>query len=413
MQYHHAELANGLKIEAESNPSARSVAIGFWVRTGARDETDELNGVTHFLEHMIFKGSERRDAAQVNRDFDAIGSHPNAFTTEEVTVFHAAVLPDYLPQAIEILTDILRPSLRVEDFEMEKQVILEEIAMYNDQPVYSAYEAAKRAFFGDHPLGRSVLGTPESIQPLTRDQMWRYFQERYVPSNITAVVAGNLDFDALRGWIEERCGGWSGGRVERVRPPLRPRDGFTTCPSATVAQEHCFAIAAGPPPELETRYSAEVLATVVGDDTGSRLYWALLDPGLAEAASMDYHEYDGVGAYYLYASGSPDRFQEILETTYATLGDLQKGGITEEELHQAKSKLSSRVVRNSERPMGRMHAIGYNRTYFDSYCTVDDELAAIDAVTVESVRQLLDQYPIHRPTVVALGPVEEVRPPQL
>src|SRR5438477_1393518 len=196
MQFHREVLPNGLTIVGETNSAARSVALGFWVRTGARDETPEVSGVTHFLEHMIFKGSERRDAFAVNRDLDRIAANPNAFTSEENTVFHAMVLPEYLPQAVDILSDILRPSLREEDFDMEKNVIIEEIGMYEDQPMWSAYDHAKRAYFAEHPLGNSILGTADSIRALKRDQMHAYFRRRYVAPNITVAAAGNFDWAA-------------------------------------------------------------------------------------------------------------------------------------------------------------------------------------------------------------------------
>src|SRR5271156_4786045 len=164
MPFQQQVLANGLRLIGETSPSARSVALGFFVRTGSRDETSDASGVSHFLEHMVFKGTPRRTALDVNRDFDRIGADYNAFTSEENTVFHAAVLPEYLPQAFDILADILRPSLREDDFEMEKKVIIEEIGMYEDQPTWSAYDNAKRAYFAEHALGNSILGTPESIR---------------------------------------------------------------------------------------------------------------------------------------------------------------------------------------------------------------------------------------------------------
>src|SRR4051794_17129100 len=175
MPFHSHKLPNGLQIIGETSPSARSAALGFFVRTGARDETSAESGVTHFLEHMVFKGTPHRSAFDVNRDFDRIGADYNAFTSEENTVFHAAVLPEYLPQAVDILADILRPSLRKEDFDMEKQVIIEEINMYEDQPMWSAYDHAKRLFFAQHRLGNSILGTPQSITSLSREQMEAYF----------------------------------------------------------------------------------------------------------------------------------------------------------------------------------------------------------------------------------------------
>src|ERR1700730_9412913 len=164
--FHSQTLKNGLHLIGETAPSARSVAIGFFVRTGSRDERADVSGVTHFLEHMVFKGTPRRSALDVNRDFDRIGAHYNAFTSEENTVFYAAILPEYLPQAVDILADILRPSLRGDDFDMEKKVIIEEIGMYDDQPMWCAYDNAKKAFFAEHPLGNSILGTADSVGAL-------------------------------------------------------------------------------------------------------------------------------------------------------------------------------------------------------------------------------------------------------
>src|SRR6059058_5980089 len=168
MPFRQHTLPNGLTVIGETSPSARSAAVGFFVRTGSRDETPEVSGVSHFLEHMVFKGTPRRSALDVNRDFDKIGANYNAFTSEENTVFYASILPEYLPQAVDILADILRPSLRDDDFTMEKNVIIEEIGMYDDQPGFLAFDHAKRVHFADHPLGNSILGTPASITALTR-----------------------------------------------------------------------------------------------------------------------------------------------------------------------------------------------------------------------------------------------------
>ena len=215
MPFHSYVLENGLQVIGETNPAMRSVAVGFFVRTGSRDETAEVSGVSHFLEHMVFKGTPNRTALEVNRDFDRIGAHYNAFTSEENTVFFAAVLPEYLPQAIDILADILRPSLRNDDFDMEKKVIIEEIGMYDDQPVWSAYDQARRLFFADHPLGNSVLGTKDSVGALTSEQMRNYFKSRYVAPNITVAAAGQFDFPAFVALIEKHCGKWPTGEAAR------------------------------------------------------------------------------------------------------------------------------------------------------------------------------------------------------
>src|SRR5438876_6078252 len=215
MPFHHHTLPNGLQIIGETSPSAKSVAVGFFVRTGSRDEAPEVSGVSHFLEHMAFKGTPRRTAFDVNRDADRIGANPNAFTSEENTVFYAAVLPEYLPPLVDILADILRPSLRDDDFNMEKNVIIEEIGMYDDQPNWSAYDHAKKHYFADHPLGNSVLGTPDSIRALTRDQMHDYFRRRYVAPNVTAVAAGHFEWDHFVDLVAKACGHWECGEAPR------------------------------------------------------------------------------------------------------------------------------------------------------------------------------------------------------
>jgi predicted Zn-dependent peptidase len=412
MPFHKQALKNGLQIIGETNSSARSVALGFFVRTGSRDETSPVSGVTHFLEHMVFKGTPRRTALDVNRDFDRIGAHYNAFTSEENTVFYAAVLPEYLPDAVDILADILRPSLRTEDFDMEKNVIIEEIGMYEDQPMWSAYDAAKRAHFKGHPLANSILGSVKSIKTLKRDQMHAYFKRRYVAPNITVVAAGRFPWKRLISLVDKHCGGWEKGPVGRKG--VRETKGagtFHVVKKDKVNQEHVFMISPAPPVEAPARYAADILATAIGDDSGSRLYWALVDPGHADSADTSFHDYQGAGSFYTSFSCDPAKVEKNLEIAAKVLRDVSQHGITDEELRQANSKIGSRIVRGSERPMGRMQAIGMTWTYLRKYRTVDEELKAFDAVSLKSISQLLERYPLDRFTTLALGPLKKVRVP--
>jgi len=400
-------LENRLRVIGETSSSARSVALGFFVRTGARDESNDVSGVTHFLEHMVFKGTPRRTALDVNRDFDRIGAHYNAFTSEENTVFYAAILPEYLAQAVDILADILRPSLRVDDFEMEKNVIIEEIGMYEDQPGWSAYDRAKRAFFGSHPLGKSILGTPESIRALSRDQMHAYFKRRYVGPNITAVAAGNFDWPTFVQLVEKHCGSWEVGPAGREAAGTPETNGrFQVDAKADVSQEHVILMSSGPAAESPLRYAADTLALALGDDSGSRLYWTLVDRGLADSADCSFHDYQGTGSYVTSFSCQPDMTQQNLELVMQVLDAVQTGNITEEELRQSKSKIGSRVVRGNERPMGRMQAVGMTWTYLHQYRTVDEELQAFEAVDLNAIRNVLDAHPLNRVTTYALGPLQ-------
>jgi predicted Zn-dependent peptidase len=412
MPFHHHTLANGLTIIGETSPSARSAALGFFVHTGARDETPEECGVTHFLEHMVFKGTPHRDALTVNRDFDKIGADYNAFTSEENTVFHACVLPEYLPPLVDVLADILRPSLRGDDFDTEKKVIIEEIGMYEDQPTWSAYDNARKLYFGGHKLGNSILGTSQTVGALTRDQMHAYFQRRYVAPNMTVVAAGHLDWPAFVDLIDRHCGRWERGPVGRQGVVEAPGSGgFQVKTKEKVIQEHVVLMAPGPAASSPLRHSADLLAMAVGDDSGSRLYWALVDPGLAESADCSFHEYEGTGVFYTSFSGEPDQAQDNLVILREELREAREKSITEEELQQARSKMLSRVVRGSERPKGRMMAIGMGWTYQHEYRSVDDELRAYEAVTLGSIRQVLDRYPIDNVTTLALGPLARLEPP--
>jgi predicted Zn-dependent peptidase len=292
---------------------------------------------------------------------------------------------------------------------MEKNVIIEEIGMYEDQPTWSAYDHAKRAYFADHPLGNSVLGSVASIRGLSRDQMHGYFQRRYVAPNITVVAAGNLDFGRLVGLAEEACGSWNGGPAGREN--IRDTAGsgsFEVMTKDKVTQEHVILIAPGPAANDPLRHAADTLALAIGDDSGSRLYWALVDPGLADSADCSFHEYEGTGSFYTSFSCDPSRAEECLSLVRGVLAAVRRDGITLEELQQAKSKILSRVVRGSERPMGRMQALGMSWTYLGQYRSVDDELKAFEAVDLKAIRAVLDRYPIDQTSTLALGPIKQM-----
>ena len=215
MEFKQVVLDNGLTVIGEVKESARSLAVGFFVRTGGRDESAEVSGVSHYLEHMLFKGTQKRSALEVNLEFDQMGAKYNAFTSEENTVFYAAVLPEYQERVLGLWVDLMRPSLRDEDFEMEKGVIKEEIAMYQDLPHFDVLDRCRRLHFGTHPSGNSVLGTVESIGDLRADQMRDYFGRRYASDNMVLVGTGKLDWDKFVAQAKDLCGGWAargGGR---------------------------------------------------------------------------------------------------------------------------------------------------------------------------------------------------------
>ena len=312
MKFHQTTLDNGLQVIAELNDRAYSIAAGFFVKAGSRDESGELAGVSHFLEHMTFKGTPRRDALAVNRDFDRVGAKHNAQTSEEDTFYHVTCLPEYLPSAFDVLSDILRPTLRTEDFETEKKVIIEEIRMYMDNPMSVAYEAAKATHFGGHPLGNSILGTVDSITALTADQMRKYFERRYSPANMVLAFAGKAEWEPLVEMAQAHCETWGGGQASRKAIPAQGTRAFQTILRADDQQQTVVGVGDGPPLESPDRFAAHLLATILGDHTGSRLYWTLIDPGHADGAEISYQDYNQSGAFFSFLSCEPDSTQANL-----------------------------------------------------------------------------------------------------
>jgi predicted Zn-dependent peptidase len=411
LHFHHTTLANGLQVVAELNDQARSVASGFFVKTGSRDETPEVAGVSHFLEHMVFKGTARRDALAVNRDFDRVGAKHNAQTSEEDTVYHVTCLPEYLPRAFDVLADILRPTLRAEDFETEKKVIIEEIRMYLDNPMSVAYDAAKAAHFGLHPLGQSILGTVDSISGLTLDQMRAYFAHRYSPANIVLAVAGRTEWDRVVTLAQDHCGSWSGDGADRAAVAPRGTGSFRALLRPEDKQQTVIGVADAPPLEGDDRYAAGLLATILGDHTSSRLYWALIDPGHADGVEVSYQDYNQAGAFYTFLSCEPDGTQSNLGRIAEVYRRAMSDGITEDELAQAKNKVLARTVLRSERPMGRLMSLGFHWTYRREYLGVERELEAFAAVTRADLRRILDQWPLLPMTLVSVGPTTDVHAP--
>ncbi|MGE5194960.1 MAG: M16 family metallopeptidase [Deltaproteobacteria bacterium] len=406
MEFHEGRLPNGLQIIAEKSPGVHSVALGFFVRTGSRDETDEVSGVSHFLEHMAFKGTERHSADDVNRVFDEVGAKYNASTSEEVTLFYAAILPEYLPATFDLLADIIRPALRHDDFDMEKKVILEEIGMYDDQPTYTAYENLMQTHFAGHPLGRSVLGTNESIGALRCEQMRAYHQNRYAAGNIVFAVAGKFDWPEVLQLAHKHCGAWPAGGGPRTRVEARPRGGLKLVTRPSSLQQHVMQMAPAPPADDPMRYAADILTVIVGDDTGSRLFWELVDPGHAETAEVAYNEFDGSGAYMAYFSCAPEATRPNVDRVQAIFADINRNGVSEIELEQARSKIASRIVLRSERPTGRLSSLGHNWVQRNEYRRVEDDLETLRKMKLSDIRELLDAFPLTQLTTSTVGPLE-------
>lgn len=396
-EFRHTTLPSGLRIAAEIDPSY-SAAIGYFVRAGSRDEVDVESGLSHFLEHMMFKGTSRRSAADVNRELDELGGQSNAYTSEEQTVYYATVLPKFQDRIVDLLTDMLSPSLDEDEFETERQVILEEIAKYEDQPPFGAFERAMEVHFGPRGLGRRVLGTSESIHAMTADSMRAYFQRRYRPENIVLAAAGNLDFDGLVEQVEKQTSHWS----DRSQPSEPEPDDASSVPAgismerqlpiADANQAYLVRIAGGPSATSSDRYAARILASILGDEGGSRLFWELIDSGRAEVATVWPHEFIDTGAWFTYMICAPEDTESNRRLMDAVIKRVADNGVEAHELQQAVNKATASCIMQSERPGNRLFGIGSRWLTCNEYISTDDTLDKLRALTVDEVSQAAAKY---------------------
>jgi len=404
MEFKKEQLENGLDIVGEVNKSAKSAAVGFFIKTGSRDESEQINGVSHFLEHMLFKGTEKLSAVEVNEAFGRTGAQFNAFTSEENTVFYAAVLPEYLLEVTGLWIELMRPALRDDDFSIEKNVIKEEIAMYKDLPSFDVMDQCRSLHFDGHPCGNSVLGSEASINNLTAEQMRDYFARQYAPNNIVLACAGNFDWDQIYSIAANSCSEWLQQTVEREIEHCSGSKKKKRVEKSNLAREHICLMSSGVSAQDPRRFAASLLGIIVGDEVGSRFFWELVDKALAEAATMQFGAMDGTGAFYSYISCSNDNVGKVLDTVSGIFQNLSQNGITEDELRKAKNKVLSALVIKNELPMGRLIDLGFNWIYLEQYRTVQDDIGAIKAVTVNDVNELIEQFKPGDFTQLSIGP---------
>src|SRR5215212_1901122 len=403
LKFHYKQLKNGLDIVAEENADSYSFAAGLFVKTGARDEDATLNGVSHFLEHMMFKGSEKYSWEDVNRIFDELGARYNAFTTQEMTAYYINVLPEFTERAIEHLSHLLRPAIRQADFDTEKKVILEEIAMYLDDPGHRLYEKLMAEHFANHPLSMSVLGEAKSIERLAREEMANYFQQRYGPGNMVLSVTGQLDFGEIVKLAEKYYGSWSRVDAPRDQPLPMYRPQRTDLVDPKLNRQYTMAMTPGPSAQDERRFAARVLSDVVGDSDGSRFYWALVDPAIAEDADFSFYPHDACGSFYVALTCDPSRASKALDIALSELEKV-KNDLKDDEVERAKNKIASSIVLSGEVPIGRMRSIGSQWIYNREYRSLEDDMATLMKVTPDSLRKLMRDFPFDPMTIVSLGP---------
>ena len=387
-------LANGLTLLGEVNAAVRSAAIGFFVRTGARDETPAESGVSHFLEHMLFKGSEQRSGMDITYQLGNIGAQSNAYTTEENTVYYAAVVSEFFAPMQELLCDMLRPSLDAKEFEMEKKVILEEIALYEDRPHFYLFQHALLDFFGGHAAGNSVIGTTASVSALTRAQMKDYFDRRYAPGNMVLVAAGHFDWERFVADAEKYCGHWRNFEASREAARFCAQEMRREYRKKDIKQAHVLLMSDCASAQDDERYPLTILSMILGDGSGSKIYWQLVDPGLVESAGAECDERDGTGVFIASASMEPGKVDEVSAVLRSILS--RPLDFSDADLERAKTKLAAKVVLGGELSMGRMMALGIEWQYRQEVTPLAEVAARVKSVTRRDIERALANFPLQQ-----------------
>lgn len=407
-RFYTHKLPNGLQMLGQYMPGTQSATPIFWVRTGTRDEPAEEMGVSHFLEHMAFRRSKRLTGNEIDRAFEEMGADHNAGTWLEMTFYWARVLSDNVAWATQVVGDLTQPVLDKDDFDQERQVILEEIARYEDIPSHVLVAHFMQDYFGPNPLSRETLGTPETIKALSVEQMRQYWQRRYGTENMIFAIAGNFDWDTVVHEVETLSHDWHRGESDRGAVATTFRPGVHVIERQKFAQEQ---IAIGVPsvPHSDPRYyAADLLATILGDDTGSRLYWTLHERGLAESATAQVMSFQDTGLMLIHVATEPDKAQAALQMAREQLQILQDAPIDPRELERAKAKLTSSVVIGGESTYARSMAIVHSWLVYGKLQTLEEVRQKIEAVTLEDLQSVLRDYPVAPGHVVtAVGPLPE------
>ncbi|WP_102125529.1 M16 family metallopeptidase [Deinococcus planocerae] len=402
-------LDNGLTLLLEPDAGAQTVAAGYFVATGSRDERPDELGASHFLEHLMFKGSEGVGAAELNERLDDLGGNANAFTSEEATVYHAATLPEQEGELLGTLTELMRPALRPEDIGPERGVILEEIAMYAEQPVVRAADELHADYWGDHPLGHLVLGTPQTVGALTREALARNHRERYGAGRVALTVVGAFDPARVLAWAQAELTGWPAGTPAAPTPLPTPRHPGTvrTVRDPNLARVQVALALPGLGAAHPLREAAVVLAELVGGENGL-LHWALLDTGLADGADLAHLEYREAGTFEGGFSCDPERAQTVLDRYRDVLAGAGEA-VTDAAVRRVARKLAVGTLLRAETPQGRLFALGMEHLALGRPVSTAELVDRFARVTAAEVRAVLELCPLTRPTVVALGPVEGLR----
>ena len=406
-------LASGLRIVTEEIPTVRSAAFGIWVNVGSRDESLKVAGASHFLEHLLFKGTKRRSALEISSSIEAVGGEMNAFTSKEYTCFYARVIDKDLPLAIDVISDLITSSLgKSSDVEAERKVVLEEISMRDDDPADLVHELFAETFYGDTTLGRSILGTTKSIKSLSRSAVFNYYKKRYLPEDIVVAVAGNIRHQQV---VDQIIAALSRDEfLDRAEKKfnLRPSQEFNRKPKRNVGlinrkteQAHIVLGMPGVNRDDKRRFAMGVLSAALGGGMSSRLFQEIREKrGLAYSVYSYAQQFAGSGFLALYAGSTPSKAVEVIKIMRGVLEDVASNGLTDEELIKAQGAVSGSLVLGQEDTGSRMSRIGKSELIYGQVLSFDEILREISAVDSAAIANLASEVLGSAPSLAIVGP---------
>jgi predicted Zn-dependent peptidase len=407
------EFASGLRVVSERMPGVRSAALGFWVLAGSRDEAPRISGASHFLEHLLFKGTKTRSARDIAEAFDAVGGDVNAFTAKEYTCFYARVLDRDLAMAIDHLVDMLQSSvIRSADLEGERRVILEEIHMHDDAPDEAVHDLFTQTLWPDHPLGRPILGTAQTIESASRQSVRRFYKRHYLPGNLVVAAAGSVEQDAITNQLRSlmdtgkpiREGQASRWNLRAAGNPPTP-SGRDLVKRRKTEQAHIVIGANGMARTDPDRFAFLIVNTALGGGMSSRLFQEVREKrGLAYSVFSYQYQYTEGGQFAAYAGTTPTQAHQVVELLRREIDDVASGGLTEEEFERAKGHAKGSLSLSLDDPGGRMSRIGKSEIAHGEILTVDQTLRRIQSVTLEDARRVGERVLSQPMTLTILGP---------
>jgi predicted Zn-dependent peptidase len=385
-------LKNGLTIITEQMNHVRSASVGIWVRSGSRHEAANLNGISHFIEHTLFKGTGNRTSREIAVESDAIGGHVDAFTSREVASYYVKVLDQHLPRAFDLLADLVTsPLFANEELDRERNVVLEEIKMVEDTPDDLVHEVFVSNFWPDHPLGRSILGTADTLATFNHDRVVQYFQDVYTPRNLVVSGAGNIEHAKFIDMVE----GYLGGLKDR------PANLSSTAPSTAshrviinkdLEQAHLMMGTRCPSMTSDDRYSVHVLNVILGGGMSSRLFQTIREEhGLAYAVYSGVNAYTDAGYLSVYAATSPEQMPDVIRLSAEQFGKFKAEQVSDAELQRAKDQLKVSIMLSLESTSARMSNLARQEIFFGRQFTLDEMLERIDRVTVDDVQRIANE----------------------